>query len=49
LFSAFWGSAERIIRNEGRTGEKLNKDKNTIKKGKLLRKLSSLACPFFCS
>ena len=57
LFPMFYGSAERIILDEGRVGftplndlylygGNLNRDKKTIKKGKLWRKLSSLACPF---
>jgi hypothetical protein len=35
LFPAFCGGAERIIRDESRTGKKLNRDKKCNKKGTL--------------
>jgi len=60
LFPAFCGDAEGTLRNEGRVRlallndlyfceVELNRNKNAIKEGKLKRKLSSSACPLFCS
>jgi len=58
IFSAFYGSAEGIIRNEGRVGlaplnglylcrGKLNRDKERIKRGQAIEKVFFLSLPFF--